>query len=343
MLARKNAVKSQLKRSHLSSFMVIRAESINAKWWATLLRLTANDMDDHKNRFSFDNFLRVYVDSSIKGDRIEKWLDCDETGRRWHHRIKRAAFSTYLILKNSKLALYHIAIWCLSSSVVNYFLLQHFLGCATGCILYSFRFEEGRYVSNYVASYIAIFSLWSLFSVCTAADGKKGKLILSGYSIVALWAQQLFFSSVVHRQTTRKTVQQQWRISNFHRVAVFSSWHRVWVERARKAHKIDISSFSAFGSDLDDWKLISRMHIKTEKICKSLFSFFVISREIEKWWTENSFWRLFHPHSNISSRLLSSFFCEAEKCRCRARGISFHFIYSSCYHSHRKIYNFLIS
>lgn len=112
---------------------------------------------------------------------------------------------------------------------------------------------------------------------------------------------------------------------------------------ARKAHKIDISSFSAFGSDLDDWKLISRMHIKTEKICKSLFSFFVISREIEKWWTENSFRRLFHPHSNISSRLLSSFFCEAEKCRCRARGISFHFIYSSCYHSHRKIYNILIS
>jgi hypothetical protein len=54
-----------------------------------------------------------------------------------------------------------------------------------------------RYVSNYVALYKAKVSLQQFFFVsfqlfllyrflCTAADKKKGKLILSGYSIVAL-------------------------------------------------------------------------------------------------------------------------------------------------------------
>lgn len=141
-------------------------------------------------------------------------------------------------------------------------------------------------------------------------------------------------------------------------------------KRARKAHKIDISPLSGF--DLDDWKLISRMH-KPEEICKfSSFGIFCVSSWGRNWKMMN--WKFISmdpptlelfPSRSVRSQKLEDFRVEMENqfqfftsrqrhettparsifCRRMSKQSSrnyfFNFIYSSCYHSLRQNVQFL--
>lgn len=146
----------------------------------------------------------------------------------------------------------------------------------------------------------------------------KEKLILSGYSIVAL-SEEFELSSFL--LSTKKKME---KLFNNNRKSSFLSTCNFQFmpsrELTKKEHKIDISSISI----ADDWKLIS-LCMENGKFC-NVFACL-------EWWTENI-------HREQISFCADCWLPNARKMLLKTTTMGelfrFDFIYSSCYHSLRK-------